>query len=147
MAIKYRTITSANSVIMLAINGLFDVPQQLQGFSADAAFSAEVFASVETVMGVDGNMSAGWVPVEKKMSIMIMPDSPSDLLFDTWFAAQEAARELYFANGTVLLPSVQKELTMIKGVLSAYSPLPEVAKVLRARTFGITWQNILPAAI
>lgn len=144
---QYRTITSANSVIMLAISGLFDVPQQLQGFSADAAFSAEVFAAVETVMGVDGNMSAGWVPVEKKMSIMIMPDSDSDVLFDTWFAAQEAARELYFASGTIILPSISRELTMIKGVLSGYTPLPEVGKVLKARTFGLTWQNILPAAI
>ena len=142
-----RTITAANSIIMLAIGGLFDVPQQLQGFSADAAFSAEAFASVETVMGVDGNMSAGWIPVEKKMTIHIMPDSASDTMFDAWYAAQEAARELYFANGTIILPSISREFTMIKGVLSTYTPIPEVGKVLRARAFGITWQSILPAPL
>lgn len=143
----FPTITSANSVIMLAVAGLFDVPQQLQGFSADAAFSTEAFTSVETVMGVDGNMSAGWVPVEKKMSVMVMPDSISNIFFDAWYAAQEAARELFFANGTMVLPSIGREFTMIKGVLSTYTPMPEVAKVLRARTFGLTWQSILPAPV
>ena len=143
----YETITSANSVFMLAIVGLFDVPQQLQGFSSDLAFSAEAYSSVETVMGVDGNMSAGWTPVEKKVTISIMPDSPSDTIFDEWYAAQEAARELYFAQGSILLPSVSKELVLVKGVLSTYTPLPEVAKVLRARSFGLTFQTILPAPI
>lgn len=144
---KYQTITAANSVIMLSILGLFPVPQQLQGFSADTAFSSEAFASVEVVMGVDGNMSAGWVPIEKKMSIMIMPDSPSIAIFDAWYAAQEAARELFFAEGLIVLPSVNRELTMLKGVLSTYPPFPEVGKVLKARTFGITWQSVLPAPI
>lgn len=141
------TITAANSVIMLAITGLFPVPQQLQGFSADAAFAAEAFASVEVVMGVDGHMSAGWVPVEKKMTIQIMPDSPSAAMFDAWYAAQEAARELFFADGSIILPSVSREFTMLTGVLSTYTAFPEVAKVLRARSFGITWQSILPAPI
>jgi hypothetical protein len=144
---KYNTITSANSIIMLSILGLFPVPQQLQGFSADAGFSTEAFASVETVMGVDGNMSAGWVPVEKKMSIMIMPDSPSILIFDAWYAAQEAARELFFAEGVIILPAVAREFTMLKGVMSTYMPIPEIGKVLKARTFGITFQSILPAPI
>jgi hypothetical protein len=142
-----QTITAANSIITLAILNLFPVPQQLQGFSTDAAFSSEAFASVEVVMGVDGNMSAGWIPVEKRMTISIMPDSPSVAMFDAWYAAQEAARELYFANGIIILPSISREFTMVKGVLSTYTPFPEVAKVLRARSFGITWQSILPAPI
>jgi hypothetical protein len=142
-----QTITAANSVLMLAITGLFPVPQQLQGYSADAAFATEAFAPVEVVMGVDGNMSAGWVPIEKKMTIQIMPDSPSAALFDAWYSAQEAARELYWADGSIILPSISREFTMIKGVLSTYTAFPEVAKVLRARSFGITWQSVLPAPI
>src|SRR5579862_454551 len=144
---KYQTITSANSIIMLAILGLFDVPQQIQGFAADTGFNTEAFASVEVVMGVDGNMSAGWVPVEKKMSIMIMPDSPSIAIFDAWYAAQEAARELFFAEGEIVLPSVSRSFTMLKGVMSTYTPVPEIGKVLKARTFGLTWQSILPAPV
>jgi hypothetical protein len=144
---KYQTITSANSIIMLSILGLFPVPQQIYGFAADTGFNTEAFASVEVVMGVDGNMSAGWVPVEKKMSLMIMPDSPSIAIFDAWYAAQEAARELFFAEGTIVLPSVSKSYAMLKGVMSTYMPVPEIGKVLKARTFGLTWQSILPAPI
>jgi hypothetical protein len=142
-----QTITAANSVYMLAILDLFPVPQQLQGFSADAAFASEAFDMVEVVMGVDGNMSAGWIPVIKKQTISIMPDSASADMFDAWYAAQEAARELYFAQGVIVLPSIKKEFTMIKGVLSTYTPHAEVAKTLRFRSFGITWSQILPAPI
>lgn len=142
-----QTITSANSVFMLAILDLFPVPQQLQGWSPDLAFLTEGFDPVETVMGVDGNMSAGWVPVIKKQSIAIAADSPSADMFDAWYAAQEAARELFIAQGVIVLPSIHKELTMIKGVLSTYVPHAEVAKTMRFRTFGITWEKILPAPI
>lgn len=147
MATSFPTITSANSVFMLTVLNLFPTPIQMQGFSADAAFAAEAYAAVETVMGVDGNMSAGWTPVEKKMTVTIMPDSPSAAVFDSWQAAQEAARELYFANATILLPSTNRELTLLKGVLSNYTPFPEVGKVLKARAFGLTWQSVLPSPI
>lgn len=142
-----RTITSANSVFMLAIPGLFDSPQQIQGFSADGAFTAEAFTSVEVVMGVDGRMSAGWVPVEKKMTVTIMPDSDSDLIFDAWFKSEEAQRELLFANGSIIIPAISRKLTLLKGVRTTYIPFPEVGRMLKARTFGLTWESILPSPI
>ena len=142
-----QTITSANSVFTLAILDLFPIPQQLSGYSADTAFTTESIDTVEVVMGVDGNMSAGWLPVIKRQTISIMPDSPSADMFDAWFSAQEAARELYFAQGVIVLPSVRKEFTMIKGVLSAYVPISEVGRTLRPRQFGITWAQVLPAPL
>src|SRR5262252_5435560 len=114
----YMTITSANSVFSLVILSLFPVPQILQGYAADTAFAADAITPTEVVMGVDGNMSAGWVPVEKRMTVSIMPDSASATLFDSWYSAQEAARELYFAQGNIVIPSINKSFTMIKGVLS-----------------------------
>jgi hypothetical protein len=92
-------------------------------------------------------MSAGWVPVEKRMTISVMPDSPSSSFFDVWYAAQEAARELYFCDGAITLPSIHREFVMIKGVLSSYMAFPQVRKVLQARQFSITWNTILPAPV
>lgn len=143
----FQTITAANSIFTLAILNLFPTPQQLQGYSADAAFVTEAITSAELVMGVDGNMSAGWVPTEKRVAIHLMPDSPSIGMFDAWYAAQESARELYFASASVILPAVAKEYVCLKGVLTNYTPIAEVAKVLRARTFGITFQSVLPAPV
>jgi hypothetical protein len=142
-----QTITAANSIYMLSITDLFNTPQQLQGYSADVAFASEGFDMAEVLMGVDGNMSAGWIPVVKKQTIAIQADSPSGDMFDAWYAAQESARELYFAQGEIALPSIRKGFSMFKGVLSTYVPHPEVAKTLRFRTFAITWQSILPAPL
>lgn len=141
------TITSANSVLTLAILNLFPVPQTMQGYSADTAFAAEAITPVETVMGVDGILSAGWIPVELKMTISIMPDSPSAAMFDAWYAAQQAARETYIANGGLILPSISREFTLIRGFLSTYTAFPEARKVLQARTFGITWGSIIAVPI
>ena len=141
------TLTAANSVLTLAIINLFPVPQTMQGYAADSAFTADQFAPVETVMGVDGYLSAGWVPVEKKMTISIQADSPSAAMFDAWYSAQEPARETYIANGGLILPAINREFTLIRGFLSTYTPFPEGRKILQARTFGITWASILPVPI
>jgi hypothetical protein len=144
---SFKTITSANSVYMLQILDLFPTAQQLQGYSTDAAFATESYDPVEAMMGVDGIMSAGWVPVIKKQTISLQADSSSCDIFDAWNSAQQTARELYFAMGTIVLPALGKEYTMWKGVLSTYVPHAEAAKTLRFRQFGITWAEVLPASI
>ena len=141
------TITAANSIFAIAIKGLFDSPQILQGFAADAAFTTEAVDSVETVMGVDGRFSAGWVPMELRQTITIMPNSPSADVFERWYLAQQTIREVYAASAVITIPSIKKEYTCTEGYLSSYTPIAEVAKVLRARTFSITWGFISPAPV
>src|SRR5665213_2902864 len=112
------TITSANAVLMLSIAGLFDVPVQLQGFAADDIYDSEEVETAETVMGVDGHLSAGFVPVPVNQNITLMPDSPSILFFENWIAAQLTARELYIATGTTRLTSIHRTYAMSRGFLT-----------------------------
>ena len=137
------SITSANSIFMLSIAGLYPVPQKLQGYAADDVFSTEAINQAEIVMGVDGNMSAGFVHVARAMTVHVMPDQGSDIIFDTWMSAQEAAQELYFANGIVSLPSIGASWVLTKGVLTNIQPIPGVKKTLQPRPFTITWQSIM----
>ena len=58
-----NTITSADCTFLITIAGLFTSPVQLQGFAADRAFETAAVDVAELVMGVDGNLSAGWVPL------------------------------------------------------------------------------------
>lgn len=139
------TITAANSVYMLSIAGLFDQPQRLQGYAADAAFSTESVETVETVLGVDGNLSAGWLPVAYTQTMQIMPDSLSSLIFEEWHNAQQSAREVFSANATILLPATGRQYTLTRGFLKGYVPIPEAAKTLRARSFSIIWASIAGA--
>ncbi len=142
-----KTITAANSVFMLSITGLYVTPQRLQGYSADAAFDTDAVEPAETMMGVDGKMSAGFVPTMTKQTITLQADSPSCAVFETWLAAMKSAREVLFANGTVSLPSVGRKYTMTKGVLSSYPAISGVRKVLQPRAFAITWEDISPAPL
>lgn len=141
----FRTITAANSVLMLAVSGLFPVPVQIQGFQTDTAFTTESVTNVETYMGVDGKMAVGWVPVLKKMTVMLQGDSLSNDFFETWYQAEEAIQEVFIANGTLLVPALKRKYTMLKGVMEGFVPIPEHAKTIRGRTFGLTWEKILGA--
>lgn len=139
----FNTITSANSVFLLSIVGLFDSPQQLQGFAADAAFSGDARTPAETVMGVDGRMSVGFTFSLYKQKISLMPDSPSYILFEEWLSAMEAAQEIYVANATIVLPSIGRSYDLTRGALTIAKPIPDVKKVLQASEFEITWESVI----
>ena len=137
-----KTLTAANSVILLAIPSLFPVAQQLQGFSAEDIFDTDQLDTAETMMGVDGKLSAGWIPKEIKQTFTLQADSDSIAFFETWYAAQQRVRELYAASGTVTLPAVGRKFVMTKGFLTGHSALPKAAKVLQPRKFTITWEAL-----
>ena len=83
------SLTAANAVITLTIAGVFNAGQQLQQFAADDVFSVEQVTPTETLMGVDGFLSGGRTPVPVPWTISLQADSPSNFIFEQWFAAQE----------------------------------------------------------
>lgn len=142
-----RTLTAANSVYMLAVAGLYPVAQQLQGYATDDAFATEAQEIADVQMGVDGIMSAGYVPQPTRQSIMIQADSASGAIFDNWANAMRTAREILRASATIYIPSIGKKYTLTRGVLTSYVPIPGVKKVLQSRTFMITWESVAPAPL
>lgn len=139
------SITSANAVLLLSIPALYPVPQQMQGFSADDVFDFDPLESAETVMGVDGVLSGGFVYVPIPQSITLQADSPSNLFFDTWWTSQQQIADLYFATGNITLSSIGRKYAMTRGILKTYPPVPDAKKVLQQRKFMIHWQSIFPA--
>ncbi len=139
------SLTGATAAYALSVPGVFNTPQFLQGFATDDVFSTPGIKSVETLMGVDGKMSAGFVYVEITQSISIQSDSDSAVLFDDWYAAQQAAQDVYFADATIILRALGQKWAMTRGVLSNYMPIPDVKKLIQPRKFEITW-NFVEAA-
>lgn len=139
------SITGANAVIMISIPLLFPVPQQLQGFAADDIFTTDTLQSAETLMGVDGKLSGGFVHVPVPQNYSLQGDSLSNFMFDQWWTAQQQAQELFTANGIVLLTAVGSKWTLTKGFLSGYKPMPDVKKLVQPRPYQITWESVLPA--
>lgn len=140
-----KTLTAANSVILLSIPGLFNTPVQLQGYAADDVFDIEQLDTAETMMGVDGKLSAGWVPKEIKQSFTLQADSDSVAFFEQWYQAQQRVREVYAASGSTALPSVGRKYNMRKGFLTGYSAAPNGKKVLQPRKFVVTWEALVSA--
>lgn len=140
-----KTITAANSVFLLTIPGLYSTPQLLQGYAADAAFDTAEVTPTEGVMGVDGILSFGFVPFPTDQSISLMPNSPSSQIFEDWLEAMKTQREVITANASISLTSVGRKYTCTNGTISRATQIPGVAKVLKARTWSIMWNNVSPA--
>ncbi|CAB3664402.1 hypothetical protein LMG26696_03544 [Achromobacter pulmonis] len=141
------TLTSANSSLMLGIGLVFPIPQKIEGYATDDAFAFDAVQTAQAVMGVDGYMSAGFTPQPVVQNITIMADSPSKFLFEAWLAAMKTAREVFYANGSLAIPSIERKYTLQRGVLTQAPPVPTARALLQPMTFQITWQNVSPSLV
>jgi hypothetical protein len=151
------TITSANSSLVLtprlagSLSGLLPalagVGFPVQGYSSDDAFATETVDTAEARMGVDGIMSAGWLPRMTKQTITLQADSPSVPLFEALVGAQDTVREVIFLDGILTLPSIGTSYALIKGVLTRTTPIPPAKRVLEPVTYELTWGSVQPAPV
>jgi hypothetical protein len=132
-------ITSADSVYTLVVPEVFDGPFQLEGYSADAAFETGQSDNGEVILGVDGILSAGWVPYLTEQTIQLQADSNSIDIFDQWIATENQAREKFQATAIIILPSIGRKYSLAQGYLKSIVPIPSARKVLQPRSFVIVW--------
>lgn len=142
-----RTLTTANSAFALQIEGLYPVPQNIQGYAADDSFAADDVAPVETSMGVDGKLSGGYTPYPTDFNVTLQADSASNDIFDNWLAAQKAANEALTANAIVRIQGTGKVYALTKGFLTMASPMPGSKKILQPRKFKITFESCSPSPV
>lgn len=136
------TITSANSILTMVVPGLFPVPVSIQGYSTDDAFMLDALDLAETVMGVDGKMSAGYVPKEVKLTITLQADSDSKEFFAILTQAVKTAREIFYMSATLSLPSTGESFTFTRGILTSVDQAPAAKKMLQPQKFVITWESV-----
>jgi hypothetical protein len=123
-----RTITSANAVFTLTVPGIFPAPIQIQGFSAEKAWSTDNQETTESMIGVDGLKASGWVPAMIKQGVSLQANSPSRSIFNA-------------------LPSTGESFSCLNGTLKDYKPIPDGAKVLQPIEFNIEWQDIAASVL
>ena len=136
------TITSANSVFTIVIPGLFPAPVQLQGYASDKAFTTEAIDLAEVQMGVDGRMTAGFIPNPTKQTVTLQADSPSKDIFTALIQAMKTAREVFYISGSIALPSTGESFTLTRGILTNTKQIPDAQKVLQPMDFVITWESV-----
>lgn len=138
------SLTAANAVITLTIPGVFNRPQQLQQFAVDDVADVDTLTVAETAMGVDGELSGGYVFNAVKYVYTLQANSRSNFVFDQWKAAQDAEQDTFEANGLLALKSLGTKWTWTRGFLTEWKPAPDVKKILQPRKFQITWQRVAP---
>lgn len=136
------TITSANSVFVLAAPAVFPLSQVLQGYAADDAFTTDAIDFAEVMMGVDGKLSAGYTPNPTRVTIALQADSPSIVLFEAIIAATKVTRDVVFLGATITLPSTGKSYVLSRGVLTNASQVPDAKKVLQPQRYVITFESV-----
>ena len=141
------TITSANSVISITVAGLFPTPVRLQGFATDKGWDTAAQVLTETQIGVDGRKTAGLVFNPVKQTFSFQADSPSVQIFEAIYAAQRAARDVFYIAAVILLPSTGEAYVCNKGTLEDYNAVASAGKVLTAREFSINWGSVIPSVV
>lgn len=142
-----RTLTAANAVLMIGVQGLYDTPRRLQGFAADNVTTVDPVTNAETSMGIDGRLSAGFVHNPIQQTITLQADSESVDMFEFWTSSQRQRRETYWAFGSILLRATGKRYVMNRGVLTAASLIPAINKTLQPRQFTLVWQDVTPGPV
>lgn len=135
-------IGASNAVLTLTIPGVISSPTQLQGFAADDIYDLDEIDSVETLMGVDGILSGGFVFKTFMQHIMLQSDSPSNALFDAWYNQMTGAQGTYVANGVLTLPQIGLKMVQTTGFLRGYK-LPGAKKLIQPRRYRIEWGRIV----
>lgn len=141
------TLTSANSVLMIGIANLYNVPVQIQGYSTDDAFATGDVSTAETLFGIDGKLSGGFTPYPIDLDINLQADSDSNLIFDAWIQAEAVTREKYIANATILLSGTGFLYSFTRGFLTNVSVMPAAKKILQPRKFTLVFQNLSRAPV
>lgn len=141
------TLTTANSAFSLAVRGLFPVPQALQGYATDDSFAVDDVSPGEVQMGVDGQLSAGYVPYPTTMIFTFQADSKSVDMFDTVLEAQKANKEMFIFDGTGIIQGTGAKYAMTKGYLTSATPMSTGKKILQSRKFTITFENVSKAPV
>lgn len=139
-----RTLTSANAILLIAVNPIYPIAVRIQGFSADDITDMDNIDPVETSMGIDGRLSAGFVPVAVRQNITLQADSKSNDFFEYWSTYERTQREKLVASGTLIIPATKRQYTMTRGFLRTYSPMPAARRSLQPRRFTLEWEQVVP---
>ena len=130
-----KTITSANSVMMLRCEGVYDNWVRILGFQADNAWEFGDANIGETRMGVDGRQSIGYTPHETPWTLYLEANSPSIQIMENIRKDFNANMETRFIEIIIEMPSIGKSYTG-KGGMTTMKGGPSGKKMLDGTAYN-----------
>lgn len=143
-----RTITSVNAVLTITCPTVFPIPQVIEGFETEDAWSIAPYETARASKGVDGKKSVGFIPSNKEMDIHLKADSLSRLVFQQILGVMHATNEIVVFDGNLVIPSTLEVWEFSNGNLGPNVPGPPSGKkTLEGLVWQITWDDIQPAGL
>lgn len=140
------TLTVANSVLSLTVEALFPQAQRLQGYAADDVYDVDAVENGEFSMGIDGNLSAGFVYNEIPFTLTLQADSPSLVLFENVWNYEASNRTKLQCDLSVSLPANGKRYDLKKGYVRSYKA-PAGKKILQPGVVVLTFGRMQPSPL
>lgn len=146
------SLTVANSSFTLSaatVGGVpvFPVAVPIEGYAADDAFDTSEVKPTEVLMGVDGNLSGGYVAYATPLTFVLQADSPSILIMDTAIEAMDGVKEAIIFGASIAVPGISKLHTFIKGYLTSGKKTPGGKKLLQPMRYEITFEKCISAVL
>lgn len=115
-----RTLTATNSILLSRCQSYSKNWKQIDGFSADGAFTLGDAVIAETSVGIDGKQSIAYVFNDVDFNITIQADSASYDYFVNIINMFKKNREVDYFEFNIEVPSIGKTYAL-KGALVSYS--------------------------
>lgn len=135
-------VTSADVAAVMTIEDLYPSGFVLENFGSDQAIVSEPVQEVETRMGVDGKMVAGYTPAPVQVQVTFEPVSPSVPYLRTLAQSQRSQKRPFRIGLSVRVRSTNKKHTFINGVLTNSPPMSSVGKTMQPMTFTFTFERV-----
>lgn len=123
--------TAASVIVTLVADELYPQGKTIEGFAEDSLRDLENLQVTETVMGVDGKLSAGFVFNPVNITLHLMPDHSGYSVFENIAQVQAVLKAPIFLSMTIVDVSLKRKYTLVKGVLSSWSPMPNATKTMQ----------------
>lgn len=139
-------LTVANSTLSITVEALFPQAQRIQGYAADDAFDFENVDNGEYSMGIDGNLSAGFVFNEIPFTWTIQADSPSLTLFEQVYLYEVNNRAKLRIDVSLALPGISRRYDLIKGFMRQYKA-PSGKKILQPAVISGVFSRLVASPL
>jgi hypothetical protein len=136
------TITSANATFVLTVPGLFSSGVAISQWATDDMFTSDAIPILEAMMGVDGHLSAGWLPHPVKFKLKLAADSVSITVFDQWAAMMNTNRDAVIGSAIITMPGNNSKYNLNNLFLETYKPIPDAKKFLEPQEFTLIVESI-----
>jgi hypothetical protein len=136
-----RDITSADAIIILTVAELFPAGFMLDRFSVDQSVVGEEETFVETRMGVDGHLAAGYVPNPKPVTLMLEADSSSVLAMNQIINVQQLIKRSLRLHMLVTIPAQWRIYAYTNGYLKSGIVVPALKKTQEPLTYKFEFES------